>query len=99
MLGRALIDVYVAPLNESRGGPPELLQTLRAYVASEYNASSAAAALGVARRTVENRLRTIEQRLGRALHPCPAELVVALLLDELAVQPNCQEFQPLSKTA
>jgi hypothetical protein len=41
----------------------------------------------VARKTVASRLRTIEERLGRTLHPCPAELEVALLLDELA-QPS-----------
>ena len=82
-LARALLDVYIAPLKDSRGGGPVLLQTLRAYLASERNASSAAASLGVARNTVDNRLRTIEDQLGRTLHPCPAELEVALQLQEL----------------
>ncbi|MCL2770562.1 MAG: helix-turn-helix domain-containing protein, partial [Solirubrobacterales bacterium] len=54
-----------------------------AYLAAERNISSAAAALGVARSTVEARLSTIERRLGRSLHPCPAELEVALALGEL----------------
>jgi len=83
LLARALLDVYIAPLEDSRGGGPVLLQTLRAYLASERNASSAAASLGVARNTVDNRLRTIEDQLGRPLHPCPAELEVALQLQEL----------------
>ena len=88
LLGRALLEVYIAPLEDSRGSGPGLLRTLRAYLASECNASSAAAALGVARRTVENRLRTIEERLGRTLHPCPAEIEVALELDALAAAPE-----------
>jgi DNA-binding PucR family transcriptional regulator len=61
-----------------------LRQTLRAYLATERSVSSTAAAIGVGRKTVENRLQTIEERLGRSLHPFPAELEVALLLDELA---------------
>ena len=90
-LGRALIDVYVAPLEDARGGGPMLRETLRAYLAAERNASSAAVALGVARNTLESRLRTIEVRLGRTLHPCPAELEVALLLDELVSVPPSSE--------
>jgi PucR C-terminal helix-turn-helix domain/GGDEF-like domain len=82
-LARTLIEVYVAPLVDTRGGDEVLLRSLRAYLAAERSVSSTAAALGVARRTVESRLRAIEERLGRALHPCPAELEVALLLDEL----------------
>jgi PucR C-terminal helix-turn-helix domain/GGDEF-like domain len=85
MLARALIDVYLAPLDDHRHSGPVLRETLRAYIAAEHNASSAAAALNVVRTTVVNRLRTIEERLGRTLHPCPAELIVALHLDELGV--------------
>ena len=85
MLARALVEVYLAPLQDARGnGGAVLRATLRAYLAVECNVSSAAAKLNVARSTVANRLRTIEERLGRTLHPCPPELEVALLLDELA---------------
>jgi PucR C-terminal helix-turn-helix domain/GGDEF-like domain len=87
-LARTLIDVYIAPLLDAQGGGEVLLQSLRAYLAVERSVSSAAAALGVSRKTVENRVRTIEQRLGRTLHPCPAELEVALLLYELAPGPK-----------
>ena len=87
-LARALIEIYIAPLEDSRMGGPALRQTLRAYLAAERSVSSAAAALGVVRKTVESRLRTIEEKLGRTLHPCPAELEVALLLDELASAPG-----------
>jgi PucR C-terminal helix-turn-helix domain/GGDEF-like domain len=83
MLAGALLDTYIAALQDARNTGPVLCETLRAYLAAECNLSSAAAALGVARRTVENRLRTIEARLGRSVHPCPAELEVALLLDDL----------------
>jgi hypothetical protein len=84
-LAGALVEIYLAPLEDARGGGVVLRETLRAYFAAERNASSAAAALGVVRRTVENRLHTIEERLGRSLHPCPAELEIALRLDELGV--------------
>jgi hypothetical protein len=82
MLGRSLVEVYLAPLVDARGGEV-LLQSLRAYLAAGCSVSSAAAGLGVVRKTVESRLRTIEEKLGRTLHPCPAGLEVALLLDEL----------------
>jgi PucR C-terminal helix-turn-helix domain/GGDEF-like domain len=86
MLGRALVEIYLAPLNDARSGSGSgavLCETLRAYLAAEGSVSSTAAALGVVRKTVENRLQTIEERLGRTLHPCPAELEVALALEEL----------------
>jgi hypothetical protein len=82
-LARSLIEIYILPLEDVRGGGPVLRETLRAYLAAERNVSSAAVALGVARSTAVNRLRTIEQRLDRTLHPCPAELEVALHLDRV----------------
>ena len=45
--------------------------------------ASAAALLGVTRRTIENRLRTIELKLGQPVVQCGAELEVALRLEEL----------------
>ena len=79
--------MYIAPLEDSRGSGPVLRETLRAYLAAEHSASSAAAKLNVVRTTVVNRLRTIEERFGRTLHPCPAELQVALQLDEIGGLP------------
>ena len=84
-LARALLDIYLTPLDDHRGSGPVLRETLRAYLAAECQASSAAVKLDVARSTVAKRLRTIEEKLGRTLHPCSAELEVALLLDELNV--------------
>jgi hypothetical protein len=60
-----------------------LRETLRAYLAVAQNGSSAAALLGVHERTVANRLRAIEQRLGRPVSTRHAELDTALRLYEL----------------
>jgi hypothetical protein len=84
-LTRALLDIYLAPLADSRGGGSVLRETLHAYCAAGRNVSSTAVVLGVARSTVESRLRATEERLGRTLNPCPAELEVALRLDELGL--------------
>jgi PucR C-terminal helix-turn-helix domain/GGDEF-like domain len=81
-LARSLVEIYLSPLGKGNRGAV-LRQTLRAYFAAERNASSAASALGVARHTVENRLRAIEQKLGRMLYTHQAELEVALRLEEL----------------
>jgi DNA-binding PucR family transcriptional regulator len=64
-----------------------LRQTLRAYFASGGNTSSAAASLGVTRRTVENRMRVIEDELGKPVSTCAAELELALRLDALSPAP------------
>jgi hypothetical protein len=80
---KSLIEVFLSPLDSRRDGGTALRETLRAYFAAGRNASSAAAVLGVARHTIENRLRTVEQALGRSLQTCLPELEVALRLDEL----------------
>ena len=82
-LMRSLRDMYLSPLENPGSAGAVLRHTLRAYLAAECNASSTAAVLRVVRSTVENRLRTIEERLGRSLHPCPPELEIALHLDDL----------------
>lgn len=82
-LAGSLVEIYLAPLGSRRNGGGILRETLRAYFAAEHNASSAASALGVTRHTVQNRLRTIEERLGHALRTRQAELEVALRLEEL----------------
>jgi PucR C-terminal helix-turn-helix domain/GGDEF-like domain len=97
LLGRALVEIYVASLEDARGGGPVLRETLRAYLGTERSVSSAAAALQVTRKTVESRLRAIEERLGRSLHPCPAELEVALELHEIGV--GATRLEPDSSAA
>ncbi len=82
-LAGSLVEIYLAPLGSTTNGGAVLRETLRAYFAAEHNASSAACALGVTRHTVQNRLRTIEERLGHAIRTRQAELEVALRLEEL----------------
>ena len=93
-LGRALVEVYLDPLEGGDSGErgAVLRETLRAYMAAERSVSSAAAALGVARTTLEGRLRTVEERLGRTLHPFPLELELALALGELGVASSARGF-------
>lgn len=74
--------LYLDRLADGRDGGLTLRATLRAYFASNRNSSSTAALLGVSRQTVTNRLRTIEERIGRPLIACTADLEAALRLDE-----------------
>lgn len=86
LLATTLRSLYLAPLSAVRGGGANLRATLRAYFETERNISSAAALLGVSRQTIRNRLIGIEEKLGRSLDSCGAELEIALRLD--AVEPH-----------
>lgn len=79
----SLRELYLAPLEDERDGGAVARQTLRAYFAAQRNVSSTASALGVTRRTVANRLRSIEGRLGRPLATAASDLEAALRLQEL----------------
>lgn len=83
LLATSLRQLYLAPLDQERDGGQPARETLRAYFAADRNVSSAAAALGVSRRTVSNRLRAIDDRLARPLNTCATEIEIALRLDEL----------------
>jgi DNA-binding PucR family transcriptional regulator len=76
----SLRQLYLEPLERARDGGRVARETLRAYFAAERNISSTAAALGVDRRTVRNRICAIEERLGRTLKGSVAELEIALRL-------------------
>jgi hypothetical protein len=82
LLAASLRTRYLAPLVAGRDGGAALRETLRAYLAADRNISSAAAMLGVNRRTVANRIRAIEERLNCPLRVCAAEIEVALRLAE-----------------
>lgn len=82
LLAASLRQAYLRPLAAERDAGDTAKATLRAYFAAARNASSAAAALGVNRRTVASRLRSIEERLGRPVDAVATELEVALRLDE-----------------
>lgn len=64
LLTASLRELYLAPLEQERNGGEVLRATLRAYFSAGRNVSSTAAALGVNRRTVANRLHRVEERLG-----------------------------------
>lgn len=83
LLATSLRELYLDPLEAERDGGEAARETMRAYFAADRNLSSAAAALGISRRTVANRLRAIEERLGRPLNSAPAEIEAALRLHEM----------------
>lgn len=76
----SLRQIYLEPLEATRDGGKIGRETLRAYFAAERNISSTAAALGVDRRTVANRLRGIEELFGRPLGEVGGDLETALRL-------------------
>jgi hypothetical protein len=82
LIATSLRQLYLAPLERARDGGKVACETLRAYFDAERNVSSTAAALGVDRRTVRNRIRTIEGLLGRSLKGSVADLEIALRLDD-----------------
>jgi len=88
LLIRSLKQIYLTPLDEERDGGGRLRQTLHAYVAADGHISSAAAALGVSRKTVSNRLGVVEERIGRPLMACAPDLEAALLLDQSLAIPD-----------
>ena len=83
VLATSLRQLYLDPLEDEHGDAEVAKETLRAYFEADRNVSSAAAALGENRNTVASRLRAIENRIGRRLHACAAELEAALGLDRL----------------
>jgi hypothetical protein len=82
-LARSLHAAYLAPLGRGARGGKVLRKTLRTYFLAGRNVSSTAATLGVTRRTVENRLRTVEDDLGLPLQACITELEVAIRVEAL----------------
>jgi PucR-like helix-turn-helix protein/diguanylate cyclase with GGDEF domain len=82
LLATSLREIYLKPLEEGRDGGEVARETLRAYFATGRNVSSAAAALGVNRNTAANRLRSVEQAIGRPLDALAAELEAVLRLEE-----------------
>lgn len=94
LLVSSLQQMYLAPLEQERDGGKVLRDTLRAYFSSEEQVSSAAAALGVKRHTVTNRLRKVEARLGQSLTTCAPALNIALSIEELSSGPAQTDQAP-----
>jgi PucR C-terminal helix-turn-helix domain/GGDEF-like domain len=83
LLATSLREIFLTPLERDHDGGEVAFTTLRAYFAAAHNVSSAAVALGVSRRTVANRLRAVEEKLGRPLDAIAAEMEIAVRLGEL----------------
>jgi hypothetical protein len=88
-VSRALMRAFLAPLDTLRISGDVARNTLKTYLRCQLNITKTASALGVTRKTVENRLREIEKSLGRRLSGCLAELEVALRL-EAKKGPQCR---------
>jgi DNA-binding PucR family transcriptional regulator len=82
LVAASLRQLYMVPLEGMRDGGRGARETLRAYFAAERNVSSTAAALGVDRRTVTNRIRAIERLFGRPLAEFATDLEIALRLGD-----------------
>ncbi len=82
LIATSLRQLYLEPLATARDGGTAARETLRAYFAAERNVSSTAAALGVDRRTVSNRMHAIEDLFGRPLADFATELETALQLED-----------------
>jgi hypothetical protein len=61
---RAFVAHELRGIEDDSPGSRRIRETLSAYFASEYNAASAGAVLGVHQQTVANRLRAAERRMG-----------------------------------
>jgi DNA-binding PucR family transcriptional regulator len=81
----SLREMYLAPLERERTNGRVARETLRAYIDTGLNVSSAAAVLNVNRHTVTYRLQSISERLEQPLHSCIAELHAALRLAEFDI--------------
>jgi PucR C-terminal helix-turn-helix domain/GGDEF-like domain len=82
LLATSLRKLYLEPLEAERDGGEVAKETLRAYFAAGRNVSSAAMTLAVQRHTVSNRLRAIEERIGRPLSAWATEIQILLGLEE-----------------
>lgn len=80
LLAVSLRRLYLEPLEAARDGGEIARKTLRAYIACDRNASSAAAAIGVSRNTIAQHLRAIEAAIGTSISSCAPQLEVALHL-------------------
>lgn len=92
--GRALVELYLSPLDNQKDGGAGARQTLRAYLETDRNVSSAARRLGINRRTLTNRLNNIEESLGYKLDVRKSELEVALRLHDALERPEMHTTAP-----
>jgi hypothetical protein len=77
---RAFVSHELSGIDDGSASSARLRETLATYFETDQNAASTAARLGVHHQTVANRLRTIEDRIGRPLMARTPELALALRL-------------------
>jgi hypothetical protein len=94
VLTRSLQERYLLPLAGARLGGDVLRTTLRTYFRTDKNSSSAAAALGISRQTVANRIQAVEKCIGQPLSECSDALLAALSLEELGRVSNPPASRP-----
>jgi len=82
---RDFMQRELGPLLDDEKRTQVLLETLRAYADSDWNAASTGARLGVHERTVGYRLATIEERFGHPLAARRNEIGIALRLQAALV--------------
>lgn len=82
---RDFMQRELGPLLDDEKRAQVLLETLRAYADSNWNAASTGARLGVHERTVGYRLATIEERFGHPLAARRDEIGIALRLQAALV--------------
>lgn len=88
-LAESLLETFLRPLDDDGGASADdLRKTVQAYFASGHNARAAASLLKVERRTVKRRLRIVEERLGRRVDLCHAEIQVAMDVERLVENPR-----------
>ena len=92
-LAREFVLRELGDLSTSEARTELLRETLLRYFAASQNAAAAAAVLGVHERTVANRLRAVEDLMGRSVGARRAEMETALRLwalfaDDLADAPD-----------
>jgi hypothetical protein len=88
LAARSLREIYLRPLGARHSQGAVKRETLRAYFKAGSNAAIAAKDLGVSAKTVRRHIQEIEQRLGRQLPTCHAELEIALRLEDLHNTPR-----------
>lgn len=90
---REFVENELGPLLTDDDRDRDLRETLRAYFSTGQNAASAAPLLGIHERTVANRLRTIEVRLGYSIRDRNEELIVALRLLTMIEQGGATDWR------
>jgi hypothetical protein len=85
LLVSSLRSLYLDPLDGSDVNGEVLRKTLLAYFSAEGNVTSTAAALGVNRNTVTNRLRAVEARIGHLRPFRVRDAALALQLRDLRI--------------